>query len=113
VFRGLSIHPRRPRAGHAPTLVLTTDEAGTLDLTLTRIAPGVKRGRRCVARSRGERTKPCTRTLARVDATRPLAAGARQVRLPRLAAGTWMVTATVTDAAGNHSTRGRLRVRVA
>jgi hypothetical protein len=34
------------------------------------------------------------------------------VTLPRLPGGLWTVTATVTDAAGNRSTRTRLTVRV-
>ena len=113
VVRGVSINPGRPRAGRAPALALTTDEAGTLDLTLARTAPGVRSGSRCVARSRGRGAKRCTRTLARVDGTHALAAGTQRVTLPRLAAGTWTVTAIVTDAAGNRSASSRLTVRVA
>ena len=109
LLSGVAISARR---GRAPVLTLTTNERGSLRATLARTVPGVRSGGRCVARGRA-RGQRCTRTLARRTVSRSLSAGRGQVTLPRLAAGTWTVTAIVTDIAGNRSSARRLNFRVA
>lgn len=81
--------PRLSRlAVRGRTLSLTADEGGRLTLKLTR---------------RGHRARSLARTIR---------AGRRTVTLPRLAAGTWTATLTLTDAGGNRSRPARLTVRV-
>jgi PKD domain len=69
-------------------LTLRADESGTLTLKLSR---------------RGHRARMLGRTIA---------AGSGHVTLPRLAAGTWTATLSLTDAAGNRSRPARVTVRV-
>jgi hypothetical protein len=111
VVAGMAISPRRLRAGRPASLALTTDEAGRLTVALAKVAPGVRSGTRCVVRTSAHGRR-CTRTLARRSVSRLLTGGTQRVSLPRLTAGTWTVTATVTDAAGNASPARHLRVRV-
>jgi hypothetical protein len=108
----VSIIPVHPRAGRPTSLAFTIDEGGRLDVTLAKVAAGVRSDGRCVERGR-RRGPHCTRTLARRGVSRSLAAGPQRVRLPRLSAGIWTVAATVTDAAGNPSRARHLRIRVA
>jgi hypothetical protein len=107
----VSISARSPRAGRPASLAVTTDEAGRLTVVLSKVAPGVRRGTRCVARASAHGRR-CTRTLARRSVSRALGAGTGRVPLPRLGAGTWTVTTTVTDAVGNASRARSLKVRV-
>ena len=69
------------------TLTLTADEGGRLELELTR---------------RGHHARTLRHTI------RP---GFRRVTLPRLSAGAWRATLTLTDAAGNRSRAARLTFR--
>ena len=107
----ISISPRRQRAARAGMLSLTTDEGGLAEFALTKTAPGVRSGGRCVDRAR-RHGPSCTRTLARRTASHPVVSGTQRVRLPRLSAGTWTLTVVVTDAAGNASRPRRLRLHV-
>jgi hypothetical protein len=70
------------------TLTLTADEGGVLTVRLAR---------------RGHRGRKLGRTIGR---------GVQHVTLPRLEAGAWRATLTLTDAAGNRSEVERLTVRV-
>ena len=87
-LRRLSLTPRRPHAGQPLTLTLTTATRVQLSVRLSRAGRFLLRG-----------------------VSRPLAAGTQRVRLPRLTAGTWRVSVTVTDAAGR-SERRSLLVRI-
>ena len=87
VVSDLAISPIPPLAGRPATLRLRSDEAGRLDVTLVRGA--------------------VRRTI-----TRPIGAGLQRVSLGRLAAGSWRITAAVTDAVGNASIPRLLVVRV-
>jgi hypothetical protein len=111
IVRKLSLAPGHPRAGRPLALVVNSDEPGQLEFAVRKVARGVRRAGRCVvgAHSRGPH---CTRTLIAHDGSLPLTSSTQRVRLPRLTAGTWTVTATVTDAAGNRSRARHLNVRV-
>jgi hypothetical protein len=107
---------RAPRlrdvSARAGLVRLTTDEAGTARVELTKRARGVRgRDGRCVRATR--RGTACTRTLARRTVTKAIGAGARRIALPLLSVGTWRVRVTVTDAAGNASRPALRTVRAA
>jgi hypothetical protein len=94
----------------APKLATTTSEAGTLTITLKRVKPGGRRGRKCIV-PRPARTKPCTKLVA-VKGTASLQvpqAGPLGITFggkfasKTLAAGTYRATFEITDAAGNRS----------
>ena len=109
--RKLSFAPRHPRAGRRLALVVNSDEPGQLEFAVRKVARGVRRSGRCVVGSHSPGPR-CTRTLIAHDGSLPLTSSTQRVRLPRLTAGTWTVTATVTDAAGNVSRVRHLTVRV-
>jgi hypothetical protein len=84
------VSPAHPHRGDPVTLTLTTDEAGRAHVVLAKICRGCPR--RTVARS--------------------LRAGTARIPLGRLSPGTWRLTLTVTDAAGNTSPAAVRIVRV-
>ena len=107
----VSVTPRRPHTTRPGLLQLTLDEAGRAQVVLTKEARGIRRGKRCVARTKSG-GRACTRRLARRTVTKSLAAGEQRISLPRLSAGNWHVRLEVTDAAGNASRPRTLTVRV-
>ena len=70
------------------TLVVTSDERGTLTANFTR---------------RGHRARRLGRTIGR---------GTHRITIPRLTPGAWRATITLTDAAGNRSRPAQVTVRV-
>jgi hypothetical protein len=104
------VTPRTPHGAPARLLQLTLDEGGTARVVLTKQARGVRRGKRCVTRTK-RRGKPCTRVLGRQTVSKVLAGGAQRIPLPRLSKGTWRLRLVVTDAAGNASKPRTLTIR--
>jgi concanavalin A-like lectin/glucanase superfamily protein len=93
------LRPSRIRMRHgriAATLVVRASAAGRARLTLVRLTPGIRRGRRCVA-TRHPHGRRCTIAKALGSRTLVLHAGRRALRLPtrygraRLGPGRWQL----------------------
>lgn len=92
-------------------------EAATVQLKLEKKLPGRKVGRKCVKQTQQNKTKKRCPRFRKIGAlfAGPGAAGPNQVALPngkKLKPGTYRLTMTATDAAGNTATK-TLRFKVA
>ncbi|MDW5595588.1 M36 family metallopeptidase [Conexibacter stalactiti] len=100
---------KRGARRRAVTIALALSEPARVTATVTRSAPGIRSGRRCVAvpRRRPRGATSCTRQVAAATARATLArAGAATLKLPGggLAKGSYSATLTAVDAAGNRAT---------
>jgi hypothetical protein len=85
---------------------LTASEAARVTVKVTRSVSGRRVKGKCVAQRPSNRRKPrCTRTVTVATKTQRVGAGTATIALPKLARGTYAVTVTATDAAGNASKR--------
>jgi hypothetical protein len=83
-------------------------EAATVQLKIEKKSKGRKAGKKCVKETKGNRTKKACTRFTPVDGTfgAPGNAGANQVSIPKkLSPGTYRLTMTARDAAGNVSTK--------
>ena len=88
------------------TLRFGLSEAGTAKVALSRRTGGRRRGKACVAPRRSLRRAPaCTRLISVRTVTKAVAIGGNAIALSTrtLPAGSYRVTLTVTDAAGNRA----------
>jgi hypothetical protein len=127
----LFVSPATFAVGPAPTAVsarrvprgtvirFRLSEAATVGLRIERALPGRRRGRRCVAPTRGlRRARRCTRYSSRGTLLRVGRAGLGRLpfsgRIGRrpLAVGRYRVVAAATDAAGNRSAVRRRAFRI-
>lgn len=104
------------RLGRAVVVTARVGEAATMRVAVARLAPGRRRAGRCVAPAAAPRAgRPCTRLIALpVVVTARAAAGRVSIPLRRLGLrrGTYRVTITAVDAAGNTSPPARMTLRV-
>jgi hypothetical protein len=117
VFRGkVKVKPAKVKSGKTATISFSLSEPAKLKATLTRSAPGVKKGKRCVAPPRKHRKgqKRCTRAIpAGSFSGTARKAGAGKLTLPaklrgrKLPRGKYTLTLVATDAAGNRSKPAR------
>ncbi len=107
---------RGAAARRRATVRFTLSEAATVTAAITARTAGIKRGKSCVAvpKRRPRGAKPCTRTVTIARATVRAAAGAGALRLPGagLPKGSYTLTLTAVDAAGNRSRAVTARVTV-
>jgi hypothetical protein len=111
-FDRLAVTPKRVRSGRKATLAFRLSEEATVRVTVERLTQGHKQGSRC--RATAKRGKRCTivRVAWRLPAVQANA-GAGKLTLPAkvkrraLPPGSYRVSATATDAAGNRSAVGR------
>jgi hypothetical protein len=97
-------------------LTFGLSEAGKVVVTITRKEKGVRKGRRCVASPRHKtNARRCTRVIAVSTLHETITGQSGRLTLPakmRQTAGTYTITLTVRDAAGNVSS-AHLTYRVA
>jgi hypothetical protein len=107
---------RKPRVGTTFRFVL--NEAATVRFAFDQLLPGRKlRNGKCVAQTAGNRTnKACTRSVPRGSLSFNAGAGphrlffqGRVTRTNKLKPGTYTLTITATNAAGQRATKGPLR----
>jgi len=88
------------------TFTFSLSEPATVSAVVTRSAPGIKKGKQCVAvpKRKPKGAKSCTRQLSAARGSAK--AGARTLALPSRGLGKGKYTATLTaaDATGNRST---------
>jgi hypothetical protein len=100
---GTSLTPASVRVGKSATLVLQSSEAGRIAVAVDRLAPGRKRGAKCLTTARTGRR--CTRAVRTGSVSGSAAANVKSTVLvpSRLIKkkGTYRITVVVTDAAGN------------
>jgi hypothetical protein len=88
------------------TFAFSLSEPAAVTAVVTRAAPGIEKGRKCLAvpRRKPKGAKSCTRQLSAARGSAK--AGARTLALPSKGLGPGKYTATLTavDAAGNRST---------
>ena len=110
--RGLALTPKSARRGVVRTLKLTLSEAAVATTTIQRVTRGRRAGSRCVASTPGNRkAKTCSRAVdvKRTTKTASLPAGVASIRVAttaaglRLARGSYRVSVTAKDRAGNVS----------
>ncbi len=104
----LRVAPGIFRAARGTTISFTLSEDATTTLKFDRVLRGVKRGKRCVARTRRSRGRPCTRYLAVAGSVPvPGKSGANTFRFDAkvgtatLRPGAYRLRATPKDASGN------------
>jgi hypothetical protein len=103
----IKLKSARVKAGASVSLALRLTEAATVTIRFERLVPGHWRGRRCSATAR--RGARCTIVKAAGSITRTVRAGAGTLALGsrvggrKLAPGTYRLTITARDAAGNRS----------
>jgi hypothetical protein len=101
---------------HGAALTFGLSEAGTVLVTITRHEKGVRKGRRCVAPPRHKtNARACTRVVTVSTLHETITGRAGKLTLPakvRRTAGTYTITVTVRDAAGNVAS-AQLTYRVA
>ncbi len=104
------------RLGRAAVVTARVGEAATMRVAVARLTPGRRRAGRCVAPALAPAAaRPCTRLVPRpVVITARVAAGRVSIPLRRLGLrrGTYRVTVTAVDAAGNASPPARLTLRI-
>jgi hypothetical protein len=104
------------RRGKRAELVATLGEAARLEVKVTRLLPGRRKGARCVPRRK--RGKRCTARRPRGAVVQEAAAGETRVPLSprfrgrRLKVGRYAIRVAATDAAGNAAPAQRLALRV-
>jgi hypothetical protein len=106
---------KRTRGRRAVTLRLALSEDATVKVTLTRAAPGIRSGAKCVKRPRRvpAKARRCTRRVAAGRASAQLKAGTgRTLSTARLATGSYRASIVATDAAGNTSNAVTVAFRV-
>jgi virginiamycin B lyase len=110
--------PARIRRGTAATFRITVSEAAAVTYRFQRLAPGRRRGSRCVSpTAAARRAKPCTRVLAVGSIVTSAVAGQVTFRFSgrlkgrTLAPGRYRVTPIAQEPAGNRAT-GRPRALV-
>lgn len=111
---GLKV-PGKVKRGKAVKIALSSSEAATVKIVITRKATGVRKGRKCVAGTPGGKKKACQRTVSVKTLTRTVGAGASSITLgtKKLPVGSLRLSITATDAAGNTSRATTKRLTVA
>jgi Tol biopolymer transport system component len=130
VVSGVSLSPRRFLAGKrvkkrtrtrpaiGARLRFLLSEAATVTVRIDRLLPGRRLAQRCVRPKRAPRGRTCTRAVRRGALKRAGTAGANRIdvtgtlRGRRLAPGRYRLTVKAKDAAGNVSSRVRVKFRV-
>lgn len=112
---GSAVAAARRRAPVGTKVGYRLDRAATVRFTVTKRAPGVRRGKRCVAPPRrpalGAKPKRCTRTVTLGGLTRASRAGANafrftgRVKRRALAPGAYTLSAVAQGAGGTRSAR--------
>lgn len=108
VLSGLRVAPGIFRAAKGTTISFRLSEAATVTFKADRVLRGVRRGGRCIARTRRSRGRACTRYLpVRGSVSQGGVAGANSFRFDarlsgrQLAPGAYRLDATPRDPAGN------------
>jgi hypothetical protein len=109
VIGGVKVKPRSVKRGKRATVSFTLSEAASVKLTVARKSAGRKVRGKCVKPTRkNRRQKRCSRFVTTKTVTVAAKAGANQVRLPKLNAGSYRITLDARDAAGNKASPRRV-----
>jgi hypothetical protein len=110
----LSLSPKRVTAGKQATISFTLTEPARVTLAFARREAGRRDGRSCKKPSRRNRKgKKCTRLVKAGSVAVTGKAGRNTAKTPkRLSVGSYEITATATDAAGNKAAARKLKFTV-
>jgi CSLREA domain-containing protein len=110
---------KRKPAPKGTTIRFNLSEAASVEFTVMQKLPGRRKGKRCVAPTKKLRhAKHCTRTITLGSFTRSASAGASslpfngRVNGRKLKPGSYTLTVSPTDLAGNHGLRASIGFRI-